>query len=93
MRTAIYAENAETAKLLLSALYPQDCDLSIDLNETALAKFGTQTLTPDQLKLKAFDDQKAKVIHDKQREKSRQKLEKSQKQMQMVNAAKLSISR
>ena len=92
VKTAIYAENATHAELMLTALYPQSSDLSIDLNENAPAKFGTQTLTPDQLKLKSFDDQKAKVVHDKQREQARQKLEKSQKRMQMVNAAKVSMT-
>lgn len=85
LRTAIYAEGPSQATQLLRATYGDDAVVSVSLSE------GTQTLTPDQLKLKSLADQKVMIGQRQKEERARQKLAKAQKTMQIANRARAAM--
>lgn len=84
-KTAIYAEGPSQAQQLLRATYGEDSMISVSMSE------GTQTLTPDQLKLKSLADQKVMVGQRQKEERARQKLAKAQKTMQIANRARAAM--
>lgn len=85
LRTAIYAEGPSQAQQLLRASYGDDSVVSVSMSE------GTQTLTPDQLKLKSLADQKVMIGQRQKEERARQKLAKAQKTMQIANRARAAM--
>lgn len=85
LKTAIYAEGPSQAQQLLRASYGDDSVVSVGLGE------GTQTLTPDQLKLKSLADQKVEVGQRQKEERARQTVAKAQKKMQIVNRARAAM--
>ena len=80
LKTAIYAEGPSQAQQLLRASYGKDSMVCGSMSE------GTQTLTPDQLKLKALADEKVMVGQRQKEERARQTVAKAQKKMQRANA-------
>ena len=85
LKTAIYAEGPSQAQQLLRASYGEDAVVSVSVSE------GTQTLTPDQLKLKSLADQKVEVGQRQKEERARQTVAKAQKKMQIVNRARAAM--
>ena len=70
---------------LWRASYGEDSVVSVSMSE------GTQTLTPDQLKLKSLADQKVEVGQRQKEERARQTVAKAQKKMQIVNRARAAM--
>lgn len=58
VRTAIYAENATHAKLLLTALYRRGSVLSFEISESPLPKNASLPLNSEQLAKKSVADAK-----------------------------------
>lgn len=82
-KTTVFAESVEEARQVLASLYGSRNVLSVDLSESPT---GTQTLTPDQLKLKSLADQRDQIAQNVKRERARQKMVKAQQAMQKANA-------
>lgn len=71
LKTAIYSEGPLQAQQLLKDGYGEDAVVSVSMSE------GTQTLTPDQLKLKSLADQKVEVGQRQKEERARQTVAKA----------------